>query len=208
MKSLLIIVPGSKTKTPPLIKSVFKSFYDYFGVDNKSGDWAYQLSDYVSKKSNFDVEVFEWSGGITKTFSLKPATKELSDLIENRREYDRIVLFCKSLGGVIGESATNLVGESVDKLIYVSTPHKRRKPKLPRKTEIVNLYSNEDDFVGLANLVLNFGGTKVIEWGKNVELKGLKHSEFNYNKIISYDGRREKLFDLYLRLITSYRRQE
>ncbi len=196
MKSLLIIVPGSKTKEPPFLKFLFIKFYNYFRVDKNDDEWTLELSKYISKKSDFDVEIFAWDGGITKTFSLRPSARRLAKLIDEKEDYDQIIIFCKSLGGIVAENAAKLTKKTITKLIYVATPHKRKRIKLS-ETKIINIYSNEDNYLTLANFIMNFGGTKIIENAQNIEIKGLRHAEFNYNKLISQNGRKVMLFDLY-----------
>jgi len=81
---------------------------------------------------------------------------------------------------------------------------KTGKPKLSQNTKMINVYSNADSYLDLANVFLNLGlGRKTIENGENIQLDGLKHSLFNYNRQISYDGWVMKLFDLYVNLIKS-----
>jgi len=105
---------------------------------------------------------------------------------------------------IIGEIALENTSKRIDTLIYVATPHRGSKPKLSQNTKMINVYSNADSYLDLANVFLNLGlGRKTIENGENIQLDGLKHSLFNYNRQISYDGWVMKLFDLYVNLIKS-----
>lgn len=204
MKTLIIIIPGSKTKHLKLLDPFLNLFYNFFGVEKANDNWEYKFKKYLKENTDFDVEVFSWSRGITKTFSIKPASKDLINIIKNKEnKYDSMILFCKSLGGIVGEMACKKYSNSkVKKIIFVATPHGFKELNLPSKIQITNIYSTSDHYQSLGNLFLNLRiGTKQIKNGRNIEIGGLNHSQLNQNINFNYKGQQTKLFDFCKRII-------
>lgn len=201
MKNLLIIIPGSKNKNVSVLQPVFNKFYSHFGVDVVGKDWAKALKRVMDK--NIDTKIFEWNGGISEKKSIIPASKKLKEYIIKQKNYDEIILFAKSLGGVVAENAISEMNDDrIKKIIYVATPHKSSDVKIPKNTEVVNIYSREDNYQRFANRVLYFGkGKQILNNAKNVCIDDVKHSEFNYDKFVNINGRDTKLFDYYKKLI-------
>ena len=94
-------------------------------------------------------------------------------LLNNLVGYDEIVLFSKSLGGVVMEQAVKKTSNNnVKKIIYVATPHKSSKIKFSENIEVINIYSNSDKYQKLANNILYFGfGKRVLNCAKNICIK-------------------------------------
>src|SRR3989338_4687009 len=104
MKSLLIIIHGRKVNLPKSFKAFWRRFYSYFGVDIGDDKWSFDLRRYIEKFNGFDVLAFNWTGGISRLFSINPSAKKLAKLIDNS-PHQKIVLFGKSLGGTVAEIA-------------------------------------------------------------------------------------------------------
>lgn len=206
MKQLVIIIPGSKAKNFGVFNPIPNFFQNLFGVEKGNDDWANKLKTFLKNDSNLKVEIFGWNGGVSRTFSLKPASKKLVKLIKVReKQYDSIILFCKSAGGIIGELAIETYdGNKIHKIIFVATPHRYRNLYLSSRIGITNIYSISDYYQTLGNIFLNFGfGTKRIKNGHNIEISGLNHSQLNHNINFIYKGRKTKLFDFYKKIILS-----
>ncbi|MCD4704487.1 hypothetical protein K8R66_00220 [bacterium] len=171
-KKLLIIIPGSKTKLTPLPQPILNKLYSYLEVDTGNNDWPFKIKDATDK--HIDTVVFEWQGGISEIFSLIPASKKLAKFIKKCQNYDEIILFAKSLGGIIAEKAINQIKtKNISKLIYIATPHKSSNKKYPQNIKIINIYSNHDKYQKLANKLLYLGfGKKNLET-KNPSLENL-----------------------------------
>ena len=202
MKTLVIIIPGSQPKQPWLIGGLLERAYRYFRVEMGPDDWAFELAEHV-RDGDTDAEVFFWSGGITETLSLRPAAQQLGDIVRARSpHYTSIILFGKSLGGIVAEIAAGREPSKIRKLIYVSTPHRSSSVRLS-DVDIINIHSHEDAYVTLANRLLYLGlGKKKLSNARNVEIPHMGHSEFNTNKSILHAGQRIGLFDLYKGLIS------
>ena len=196
----ILIVPGSKTKqlTVPILGPILQTFYTFFGVEVSEDTWVEEL------KGRFEsipaeVDVFEWSGGISP-FSIERAAHNLGRQLQDLKGR-HIILFTKSLGGVVAEKASRRRGVQVEKIIQVATPHFlfRRRVK---DTKIVNVYSPEDSYHSLAHIALYFGfGKKRVSNATNIEIRHMSHSGFNHNQEIEYRGTRAHLFDVYQSLI-------
>lgn len=198
MKTLLIIIPGSKTKQSKLLDPLLEKFYAHFWVETGNDDWADELAEHL-RDSEIDTEVFTWSGGISETLSLHPAAEKLKDFIRKRgSDYEKVILFGKSLWGVVAEIATQDISLNVCKLIYVATPHRKLRSPIPSNVSIINIYSSEDTYVSLANNLLYFGfGRKELSNAENIDIANVRHSEFNANCHIVYKEKEVRLFDLY-----------
>lgn len=197
---LVVIVPGSVAKSPRSLRWLFNKFYQYYGFDTKENDWTVSLKAYLEQISKLDVIVFNWSGGITEQRSLKPAADQLYQLLLQTTKYQKVIIFAKSLGGRVAELALEEMKQSnnIDKLIYIATPHKNIRNNKLKNIRIVNIYSEEDKYVDLANKVLYLGrGTKYLKDAENIILKALKHADFNKNNQIEYQGKTIDLFRLY-----------
>jgi|GEM_PF-3574178 len=203
--STLIIIPGSKAKIPPVFSSWFEKFYRAYGVETGNGDWAEELRNSLSD-SPLNICIFSWSGGITQTFSINPAAEKLAQMLEERNISSPLIFFGKSLGGLVAEKAiTRLNNEkSIEKLIYVATPHASANRQLPEGLAIINIFSPADRYLNLANKVLFWGqGVTELEPGENIEIPNLKHNDFNLNVPIIYEGEKVLLFEFYRKIIQS-----
>lgn len=206
-KVLIIIIPGSRSKLP--FKDRLSKLYNFFGINRSDDNWPLKFQNFIKKKRKTAV-VFEWSRGISRIFSINPAVKRLTKYLkEIEKNYGKIVLYGKSMGGIIAEQAIkNLINLNLDakkfKLIYVATPHKNSKINLPSKVKIINIYSEQDRFLTVANKLLYGKGSKNIEKARNILLSGANHTDFNCNKkIIIHKNKKIKLFEFYFELIDS-----
>jgi hypothetical protein len=199
-KKLLIIIPGSETRLIPLFRSISSKFYSYFGVNNDNSDWPFKLKDSIDEY--IDTMIFEWQGGISNIFSLTPASKKLTNLIKKHQDYDEIILFGKSLGGVVAEKTIKKSGvRNISKLIYVATPHSSNKKRFPKNIKAINIYSNQDRCQELANKLLYFGfGKRTLSNAQNICIDNLNHSDFKINKPVNIDGEKINLFEYYSKL--------
>jgi len=202
-ENLVIIVPGYE-----LAKTTFPRWFVNIGVkalglDNNPG-WSDEFATYVKKHSDYSAEVFDWDRGLTRS-ALNLASDNLAKLLKQRMNYKNVVLFSKSFGGLVAQQALEKIRErvAVSKLIYVATPHKTAKPILPKKMNIVNVFSKSDKLAKKGNLLINRSKVLKLEKGLNIELPGISHSEFNRNIEITYGGKKMELYDFYLQLITS-----
>jgi hypothetical protein len=200
MKSLIIIVPGTKIDPSPLVKKVLFFIYFAFKVDTKGRKWAHELKKHLAIKGK-EVIVFDWPRGFSRHFSLVPAAKKLTELIKEKGEdYDKIIIFGKSLGGVIGKLAVSQNKLKVSKIVYISTPHKEKHIDLG-KTKQINIYSSIDNYTGFANRTLYLeGGEKRIDNGENIELS-LRHGDFNRNVEVEIEDKKTMLFNYYRKLL-------
>lgn len=200
---LVIIIPGSVTKKPKLFRWFLKAFYRYYGVDSSVKDWTLNLKKYLEKTHAYDVRIFNWSGGVSERKSISPAAKELSQLLSQSKQYEKISIIAKSLGGRVAELALEEIRQSnIKKLIYIATPHNKRKTDLAN-VKIINVYSNEDKYLDLANKIIYFGrGTKFLTGAENIVLKRLRHSDFNTNQKVIYNRKPMRLYQLYQDLIS------
>ena len=201
-KKLLIVIPGSKTISIPLFQPFLNKLYLYLGVYVGNDDWPVKLKNFFDEY--IDTVIFEWSGGSSEILSINTESKRLASFIKKYQDYDEIILFGKSLGGVVAEKAINKMeyDGKIKKLIYVATPHKSSNIKIIEHTKVINIYSDKDKYQKLANKVLYFGfGKQTLKNAKNICLKNLNHSDFNINKSIKIDGGIINLFDYYKKLI-------
>jgi len=203
-KTLVLIVHGSKEKSLPLLQPLIRKFYQHFGVYEDVPPFGRELKEYLNKKDSYDVQIFEWSGGITKRFSLLPTAKKLAERITAQKQYKKIVLIAKSLGGVIAELALQEISNphNVSKLIFIATPHKLSCPQIPENIQVYNVFSSADNYIDFAHKVLYFGkGVKILQNACNVHIPNLRHDDFNLNISVEFQGRKKKLFEVYRKLI-------
>jgi len=203
MKTLVIIIPGAKIEPSVRVKKLFGFFYRFFGIDTAGRHWAYQLKQYLENDQSISAEVFDWPRGFSQTFTLKPATRKLAKLIaEEQKDFSKIILFGKSLGGTIAKLAVlNNPNLPIEKIIYVAVPHKISAKQIPQHIKIINIYSDIDNYISFANMVLYCGfGKKIINNAVNINLP-LKHGDFNRNIEVSYNNQNLKLFELYKKLV-------
>ena len=203
--TLVVIVPGSKPKTVPLARPLIRRCYAFLGVDESDNGetWALDLQAYLHEHGDVDTTIFSWTGGIGPA-SIARAARRLAAFIAAHAGYRSIVLFGKSVGGLVAERALLGGGEfpNVTRLIYVAAPHPSRRVRLPARIRLVNIYSPQDRMLRLANTVICRGrGTLVIEGAEDVRLDRVTHSGFNRNTTVEHDGRPLPLFELYRRCI-------
>lgn len=194
---MVVIVPGSKTKSWPIMQPLLDKFYDYFGVESNDDAWEYELQTYLGQEVK--TLIFQWSGGISKTFSLAPAGRELATFLAPYIGKYEITLFGKSLGGVVAEQAVKgLPSQNFAKLLYVATPHSPFRKVISTKTKLINIYSEDDSYQRLGSRWLYFGCGRVsLTEAENISLSGLTHSAFNHNQKVNYLGKRQNLFKTY-----------
>ena len=202
MKKLIIFIPGSKVGKILLVNKLTGKFiYRHLGLNaNDEGDLPY-LKKYFEQY--IDAKVLYWSGGLTNLLSFRPACKKLIKLINDSKSYDQIILFGKSFGGKIAEMAVRKLGSAnIAELVYVATPHKMPKVDIPDSIKIINIYSKADILVNFGNKFYYWGrGVNDLENAQNISLDNIRHSDFNENMIVEYQGEKTRLFDLYRRLI-------
>lgn len=201
-KKLVVIVPGSKTKVTslPLLNKFFAKFYSHFGIEVEEGAWIEPLR-VAFAEIPADTLVFDWSGGISP-FAVRKAAKELNRTLLEYKDRE-ILLFTKSLGGAVAERAARDTRLCVKRLIYVVSPHSRFRKALPPSVEVINIFSEADNYLRFANRLLYLGfGTVPIADALNIEIPGNRHSDFNHNKEVRYRGSNFLLFELYQKLLS------
>ncbi len=202
-KMLVVIVPGSKTKgtSVPVFGPLFSKFFSsYFGVQVEGDTWFEPLRAALAEIPA-DVIVFNWSGGISP-FAIRKAAKELRRVLLEYTDKE-IILFTKSLGGAVAEKAALDTQLPIKRLIYIVTPHSRFTKTLPPSVEIVNIFSEADNYLRFANRVLYLGlGRIELPDARNISIPNLRHSDFNHNIEIEYDGKKLLMFNFYRELIT------
>ena len=204
-ETLVIIVPGSKPKTVPLARPLIRRCYAFLGVDESDNGetWAHDLREYLHEHGGVDTTIFTWTGGIGAA-AIARAARRLATFIGAHTGYRSIVLFGKSVGGLVAERALLGGGEfpNVTRLIYVAAPHPSPRVRLPSRIRLTNIYSPQDRMLRLANTVICKGrGTLVIEGAEDVRLDRVTHSGFNRNTTVEHDGGSLPLFELYRRCI-------
>lgn len=202
-KRLIVIVPGSKTKasSSKLVTRFLRRAYRYFGVDTENdNNWVNELRGVLLKDElSTDVQIFRWSGGITRILSLNRAADDLL-LLLSAKSYEEVVLFCKSLGGVVGEIAAKKYNRKI-KIIEIATPHSPFERRIS-EAEIINIYSPQDNYLKLCNKVLYCGfGKNTLTRACNIALPNIGHSLFNKNIEINYQNREIRLFEFYKQII-------
>lgn len=206
MKPLVIIIPGSKVKNPPFSSKLVTKYCSYFGIDQHGDHLFNSLKKNIQQQTNFDVEIFEWSGGITEILSIKPAARNLAQVIKKNKDRSQIIIFAKSLGGRIGELAIKYTHyqPNIAKMIYVASPHSSPCKKMPKFIKIINIYSPADNYIRFANkiLYLNFKKPRLTN-AQNIVLQNLRHSAFNSNTSIIFEGKEMTLFKVYKNAIVS-----
>jgi len=205
MKTLIVIVLGAKTVHPFLIKRWLDPFYKYFGIKTgKQGqEWIEKFKQYLEQETNNEIIVFDWPGGVSR-ISVYKAARELTKLINQKKNYKEIKFFCTSLGGNVADLAINKTKntENITKIIYVATPHQPSTVKLPKHIKLTNIYSKADTYIDFANKILYLGfGKKYIEGANNIVLDNLKHSDYTIDTKIEYNNQKIKTFELYKQLL-------
>ncbi len=203
-KILVFIIPGASLRTIPLIGEPMTRRAERLNTKMIEENWVFDLAKYIKANSDLDTEIFHWSQGITKIFSVLPAARKLADIINNLQDDRKIVLFGKSMGGVVAYETLRRIRDQsrVLKLICVGTPHSREKMKVPEHVEFVNIFSPKDKLQGLAKWTINLGfGKRKVNEAENIELDDLGHFCFNRNITIHHEGVEKKMFDLYIELI-------
>ena len=178
-KKLVVIVPGSKTKTSklPLLNKLLVKFYFHFGIQIEEDAWLEPLRA-VFAEMPADTLIFDWSGGVSP-FAVRKAAKKLNRLLLEYKDRE-IFLFTKSLGGSVAEKAARNTRLCVRRLVYVASPHSRFRKALPSSVEVVNIFSDADNYLLFANRLLYFGfGTMQIKNALNIEIPETRHSDFN-----------------------------
>ncbi len=196
----VVIVPGVQTKSPLFGKWIASLYLKYFGLDSEEDNWTENLKEYLENHYQLNVKVLHWSGLREK--SLKLAAINLEHLINTIPQESEIVLFTKSLGGNIADIFLQSAERKIRKVIYVAVPHKNLPKRHNQKIPLVNIYSRDDNYIDFAIKVLYFGkGSKETIGADNIIFDKLRHSEFNKNKKIVYQGKEYELFEFYAKLI-------
>lgn len=196
-KKLVVIVPGSKTKEShlPLLRPLLEKFYTYFGVQVEGTAWLPALEANLATIPA-DTLVFSWSGGIS-TFAIRRAAKELEQILLQYQERE-IFLFTKSLGGAVATLTAQNTRVPIKLIVYVAAPHFRFAKQVPTSVRVINIFSKADTYQRLANWALYLGlGRTFLPEAKNIEIPGLRHSDFNHNVEIKQGNARLRLFDFY-----------
>lgn len=203
-KNLVVIIPGSDTKLSrfSLLNNILNRFYRHYGVSIESNDrWLEELSNSF-KNSNTDTFIFTWSGGVSP-FAVQRAVSSLKIVLTKKKsQYKSITLFAKSLGGSIAERVSRDTGLPVGKIIYIASPHFVFRKDLPKTIKAVNIYSEADSYQRLGNRFLYLGLGKVkISDGVNIDIPGLRHSDFNENKMVEWKNSQTLLFNMYNEIV-------
>lgn len=204
MKSLIIIVPGAKTKYPSFIKVWLRQFYNYFGIstEKQSHAWMEPLKKYLENETSSKIIIFDWPGGISR-ISVYRAARKLARLIDQKKDYSEIKFFCKSLGGNVVDLAINKTKNTnnITKVIYVATPHQPSTVALPANLKLINIYSKADNYIDFANRILYLGlGKKHLKGAQNIVFENLKHSDYTKDTEIEYNNQKINFFKLYKQL--------
>ncbi len=206
MKPIVIIIAGAKTKHPKwLDKFLEKSYYKYFGIETgeQGRAWVIPFKNYLEQHTNFDVSIFDWSGGISGT-SMLLAAKRLAKMINDLPDDIPIYLFGKSLGGNVANLAIpSLVNnQKIRKIMYVATPHQPPIILLPKHIQLINIFSPQDNYITFANRTLFYGFGKVqMQNAINIALPNIRHGEFMKNVETVYEKKPIRTFDLYSLLL-------
>ena len=200
-RKLVVIVPGSKTKIShfSLLNKWLSKFYTHFGVQVEGDSWLPALqASFVAIPA--DTIVFRWSGGISP-LAIHRAAKELERILLGYQNRE-ILLFTKSLGGSVAGKVAQNTQLPIKLLVYVAAPHFRFTRRTPSSVRVINIFSVADTYQRLANQMLYFGfGRMYLPHAQNIELSGLRHSDFNHNIEIQYSDRKQRLFDFYRELL-------
>ncbi len=196
----VVIIPGAETKSPKFLKWLTSPFYKYYGVNTEDDHWTENLSDYLRLHHGIHSEVFHWGGGISEA-SLHAAAIRLIWFLETIPDTE-VILFTKSLGGNVADIALELGHLHVKKIIYVAVPHHNFSKRHLRKIPFINIFSQDDNYLDLAINVLYWGkGSKELPGAENIILEKVRHSDFNKNREVQYEGKQWKLFEFYSSLI-------
>jgi hypothetical protein len=203
-RKLLIIIPGSRANLPGFFKKLFPAIYRYFGLEYGYDEWMGDFKIYLGGKLPLTIEVFDWSRGITKTFSRNPATRRLKKIITERLDsYGEIIIWGKSAGGLIAEKAISDFDHARFHLVYVATPHRKRSRALANLKSAINIYSVADRFQKLGILFFYGGfGSREIKNAKNLNISISNHADFNRDTSFFCNGRQIKLFRFYLDILS------
>jgi len=201
----LLIIPGIKTTSIPLIKGLFSNLAKQFNVDHGHDNWAYDFKKHFQNESDIETIIYEWPRGFSRLFSLYPGINNCATFFQSLKHYDNITILAKSMGCVVAKKAIRKSKpNNISKLIYVATPHRYSKIDLPESIKLINVYSKQDSIQIFANYFFHFGrGTKVLHNAENIEIKNVKHIDFNQNKIIKYKQQEISMFDFYTNLVNS-----
>src|SRR3989338_839809 len=203
-KKLIVIVPGSKTKTVswPFIGPLLKRFFEQYGVQDVQGedDMWYEPIRAAFIATGADVMIFEWSGGISP-FDVRKAARELRGQLHKHAEKE-IILFGKSLGGTVTEIVARDPQLSITRVVSVATPHFMYKHPLPSSIETINICSPAENYLKFANRFLYFGlGRMSVSNARNISIPNLRHSDFDHNVKVEYGGKTMPLFNFYRELL-------
>ena len=200
MKRCIVIVPGLEP-TDDSYFGIINRMNSLLGVE-EGRSWTVDLQDYFRKKCNADVYIFDYTIRIPTKKAVKEASRQLSEYLNSLNSKYPIILFGKSLGGTIVSECLDRLGDSknkIEKAVYIATPHRTAGPQ--KSIPSINIYSTNDYYARLANVLLHRTLKQQIENSKNIGLPGLRHSDFNHDREIVYSGKRRQLFEVYQEVI-------
>lgn len=198
---LIVIVHGSKSKTSSvrLINAFMERFYAHFGIDVEEDRWIEPLRKSL-EQIPAETLLFDWSGGIS-LLAVRKAARELTKLLELHRDQD-LVLFGKSLGGTIALSVARNTTLPIRLVACIAAPHSRFV-RAPAGVNVVNIYSDADNYLRLAHHVLYLGfGSCELRGAQNIDIPKVRHSGFNHDIPIELFGRNMSMFAFYRELLT------
>lgn len=205
MKTLVIIIPGAKTKYIPGFSWLIDRLYAYFGVKTKNQDrhWIEPFKTFLTALGNTQVSVFDWPGGVSH-FAVSRAAKRLKETILSADRTIPIIIFAKSIGGNVASLACHDLppGHPVAKIIYVATPHQTKLYPLHERIKLINVQSDADTLIDFASRTLYLGfGDKQPPQLTTITLPGIRHYEFMENKETVYQNKKITTFELYRQLL-------
>lgn len=184
----VIIIHGSRIylEKPKWLRTISYKLAKYFCKESPSFDYAYNFRDYLKKKG-IKSKVFEWGGGIWLK-DIKKTSAKLDELLKTKK--NKIILFCKSNGGLIAQSSSLEQKTKIKKIVQVASPNLSKK--YSGEVPIINIYSETDktqrNGIMLHSLLTLQRGSRVLE-GKNVKnvvVSGNNHKDFNEKKMFDF----------------------
>lgn len=189
----VIIIYGSKTyvEKPSWLKGITYKISTYLCNGKPSYDWAYNFKKYLVKKG-IKAEVFKWNGEIWLR-DIREASERLVKLLKKKK--GKVILFCKSSGGLIAQLAIPKCRDKISKIIQIATPNlsKDYSEKIP----IINIYSKLDKLQ--RNGILLYSFLKLRKGSRFLE--GVPVENKIFNNFSHRDFNSKKMFKLYYRFI-------
>jgi hypothetical protein len=184
-KEVIILIQGLKRKPDKN-----KLLNVLFGTP-QNNNWMTNIQQQLKRKTKIKIINFNWDRKLTK---ISQATEKLEKIIEY---YSSVTLFAKSAGVIIAKKIIRKHPSKIKKAILIAMSH---RTSIPKNLNIVNLYSKKDI---LAKCSGGFIYPLSLRGARNIEIKKFQHEDFNLNTTVNIFGKKEKLFDVYSRLILS-----